>query len=65
MPKMKTNRAAAKRFKVTKSGKIKRSRAYTRHLKTGKSAKRRRNLRKAAVLTSADHKRIKEMLPYA
>ena len=65
MPKMKTNRAAAKRFKVTKSGKIKRSRAYTRHLKTGKSAKRRRNLRKAAVLTSADQKRIKEMLPYA
>ena len=62
MPKIKTNRAAAKRFKVTKSGKVKRTRAFTRHLKTGKSAKRRRNLRKAAILTDADEARIKDML---
>ena len=63
MPKIKTNRAAAKRFRVTKSGKVKRTRAFTRHLKTGKSAKRRRNLRKAAILTDADEARIKDMLP--
>ncbi len=49
MPKMKTNKSASKRFKVTKTGKIKRHKAFASHLKTHKSAKRRRNLRKADI----------------
>ncbi|KXG74378.1 50S ribosomal protein L35 [Thermotalea metallivorans] len=65
MPKMKTHRGAAKRFKLTKDGKIKRSRAFKSHILTKKTAKRKRNLRKAAVLTSADQNRIRRLLPYA
>ena len=49
MPKMKTSRAAAKRFKVTGTGKLKRSKAYKRHILTKKSTKRKRNLRQAAM----------------
>ncbi len=64
MPKMKSNRGAAKRFRKTKSGKFKRSKAFAAHLLTGKSAKRRRNLRKAAILSKADQKRVEAMLPY-
>jgi large subunit ribosomal protein L35 len=65
MPKMKTNSSAAKRFRVTKSGKFKRSKAYTRHLKAAKSSKRRRNLRKAGMSSSSDAHRIERMLPYS
>lgn len=64
MPKLKTNRSAAKRFKRTKSGKFKRSKAYGAHLLTGKSPKRRRNLRKSAILSRGDEKQVKGMLPY-
>jgi len=64
MPKLKTNKSAAKRFKSTKSGKFKRSKAFGAHLLTSKSAKRRRNLRKAGMLSTADEKRVKGMLPY-
>lgn len=64
MPKMKTRKGAAKRFKSTKSGKFKRSKAYGKHLLTNKSAKRRRNLRKSAILTDSDQKRVSRMLPY-
>ncbi len=64
MPKMKTNRSAAKRFKRTKSGKMKRNMAYSQHLMSGKSPKRRRNLRKAALMSPEDVTRIKQMLPY-
>lgn len=64
MPKMKTNKSAAKRFKRTKSGKFKRSKAFGAHLLTHKSAKRRRNLRKSGILTAADTRRVKGMLPY-
>ncbi len=64
MPKMKTSRAAAKRFKITKSGKVKRSKAYKSHILTKKSAKRKRNLRKAGLLSSADAKVMKKILPY-
>ena len=60
--KMKTNRAAAKRFKLTGSGKIKRSRAYHGHLFTAKSPKRLRNLRKSGLLAPADMKRARKML---
>ena len=64
MPKMKTNKSAAKRFKSTKSGKFKRRNAFAAHLLTGKSAKRRRKLRKASLLSEADLDRVKRMLPY-
>ena len=54
MPKIKTNRAAAKRFKVTGTGKLKRSIAYKRHILTKKTTKRKRNLRKAAMTDSTN-----------
>ena len=65
MPKLKTNKSASKRFKKTKTGKIRRYKAYNRHLKTAKSAKRRRNLRHATILGPADAARIEKMLPYS
>ena len=58
MPKMKTKRAAAKRFKKTGSGQLKRMKAYKSHILTKKAAKRKRGLRKATTLTSADLKRM-------
>ncbi|MCI5159159.1 MAG: 50S ribosomal protein L35 [Candidatus Electrothrix sp. AUS1_2] len=64
MPKMKTNRGAAKRFKATGSGKIRRSKAFTSHILTSKSSKRKRNLRKSGLIDAADVKSIKRMLPY-
>lgn len=64
MPKMKTHRGAAKRFKKTGSGKLKRSHAYTSHILEHKSPKRKRNLRKGAVVSSGDQKRIASMLTY-
>jgi len=65
MPKMKTNRGAAKRFKTTGSGKIKRSKAFTSHILTKKSTKRKRGLRQAGIVDSANSKGIKRILPYA
>ena len=64
MPKMKTNRGAAKRFKATGSGKIRRSKAFTSHILTKKSTKRKRNLRKSGLIASVDVKAVKRMLPY-
>jgi large subunit ribosomal protein L35 len=64
MPKIKTNRAAAKRFKKTGSGKLKRNHAYTGHILTKKTRKRKRNLRKAALVSPADSGRIKKLVPY-
>lgn len=64
MPKIKTHRGAAKRFKKTGSGKLKRARANKSHLLTGKPAKRTRRLRHSALVDRADEKRIKRMLPY-
>jgi large subunit ribosomal protein L35 len=64
MPKMKTNRGAAKRFKATGSGKIRRSKAFTSHILTKKSTKRKRNLRKSGLIDAADTKAVKRMLPY-
>ena len=60
--KMKSHRGACKRFKLTGTGKIKRNKAYKNHILTKKSAKRKRSLRKATMLTSADLKRIKKVL---
>lgn len=60
--KLKTKRSAAKRFKITGSGKIKRRHAYASHILTKKTRKRKRNLAKWAVVSSGDEKRIKQML---
>ena len=62
MPKMKTHRAAAKRFKKTASGKLKRRKAYKSHILAKKSRKRKRKLRQPALVARADEKRIKRML---
>lgn len=62
MPKMKTNRGAAKRYKVTGSGRIKRKKAYASHILTKKSTKRIRKLREQAGISSADSKRVNRML---
>ncbi|MCI5222969.1 MAG: 50S ribosomal protein L35 [Candidatus Electrothrix sp. AR4] len=64
MPKMKTNRGAAKRFKATGTGKIRRSKAFTSHILTSKSSKRKRNLRQSGLIDAADTKAVKRMLPY-
>ncbi|MBZ4653589.1 MAG: 50S ribosomal protein L35 [Bacillota bacterium] len=64
MPKMKTHRGAAKRFKVTGTGKIKRNHAFKSHILTKKSAKRKRNLRKAAIMSAADAQRVIKLIPY-
>ena len=64
MPKMKTSKAAAKRFKVTGTGKLKRSKAYNQHILTKKSAKTKRNLRKTVVTDSTNVKNMKKILPY-
>ena len=64
MPKMKTNRAAAKRFKVTGSGRVKRSKAGGNHMMQEKSRKRLRRLRKNDMVDKTFEKRIKLLLPY-
>ena len=64
MPKIKTNRAAAKRFKKTGTGLLKRNKAYKSHILTKKSQKRKRNLRKAAITDATNVKAIKKILPY-
>ena len=62
MPKMKTHRGAAKRFKKTGSGKIVRSKSNKQHILTKKSPKRKRRLRKSAIVSAVDAKRLKQML---
>ena len=64
MPKMKTHRGAAKRFKRTASGKWKHGRAYHSHILTKKSTKRKRGLRTQVVMDKADTPRVNRMLPY-
>ena len=64
MPKVKTNRAAAKRFKVTGTGKLKRNKAYKRHILTKKSTKRKRNLRQGAYVAASDASFAKKLIPY-
>jgi large subunit ribosomal protein L35 len=64
MPKMKTHRGAAKRFSLTGTGKVKRSKAYGSHILTKKTTKRKRNLRKAAILDKRDTHGIKMLIPY-
>ena len=64
MPKMKTNRAAAKRFRMTAKGKIKRRRGYLRHILTTKTRKQKRRLGKAVLVDKANEKSIRRLLPY-
>lgn len=64
MPKMKTHRGAAKRFKVTGTGKIVKNSSHRRHILEKKSAKRKRQLRTGEVASKADTKRVHELLPY-
>jgi large subunit ribosomal protein L35 len=64
MPKMKTNRAAAKRFKFTATGKVKRRRGYLRHINTHMTTKRKRNLRQSTLVDKTDERNIKRLLPY-
>ncbi len=64
MPKLKTNKSAAKRFKKTKTGKIKRHKAYKSHLLGGKTSKRKRKLRRTALVSKADLKTVESLIPY-
>jgi large subunit ribosomal protein L35 len=64
MPKMKTNRGAAKRFKRTGKGRIARSKAYASHILTKKNTKRKRNLRKSDQVDATNVRGIKRLLPY-
>jgi large subunit ribosomal protein L35 len=64
MPKLKTHRGAAKRFKRTGTGKIKRNKAYKSHLLTGKSSKRTKQLRKSGLVDKTNLDGVNKMLPY-
>jgi large subunit ribosomal protein L35 len=64
MPKLKTNKGAAKRFRVTGTGKIKYKKAYRSHILTKKSPKRKRSLRKPALINKRDEKNIRRLIPY-
>ena len=65
MPKAKTHRGAAKRFRLTGTGKVKRSKAYASHILTTKTTKRKRNLRKNTLVDKTNEKAIKKLIPYA
>ena len=65
MPKVKTNRGAAKRFKKTGTGKFKRSSSHMNHILTKKSSKRKRHLRASSIISDGDIKSIKKLLPYS
>jgi large subunit ribosomal protein L35 len=64
MPKLKTHRGAAKRFKKTATGKFMRSKAFKQHILTSKSAKRKRHMRGMAVVSKSDSAKLARMLPY-
>ncbi|MBW1779940.1 MAG: 50S ribosomal protein L35 [Deltaproteobacteria bacterium] len=64
MPKIKTNRGAAKRFKTTGSGKIVRNKAFSSHILTKKSTKRKRNLRKSSLVDATNLKQVAKLIPY-
>jgi len=64
MPKMKTRRGAAKRFGLTATGKVKRSKAFASHILTKKTRKRKRNLRKSGLIDKTNMNGIKKLIPY-
>ncbi|NCD05093.1 MAG: 50S ribosomal protein L35 [Spirochaetia bacterium] len=65
MPKMKTRKAASKRYKVTGSGKVRYKKQGLRHILTKKSTKRKRSLRHSGILSDAEAKKVKVLLPYS
>jgi len=65
MPKIKTCSGAAKRFSLTKTGKVKRNKAYASHILTSKSTKRKRNLRHATLISSVEQRNVRRLIPYA
>ncbi len=65
MPKIKTHRGAAKRFKLTGTGKVKRSKAFSSHILTSKTQKRKRNLRKSGLIDKSNLKSVLKLIPYA
>ncbi len=64
MPKIRTNKSAAKRFRVTGSGKIKRNKGYKRHILSSKNKKRKRHLRQATTVAAVEAKNIRKLIPY-
>ena len=64
MPKMKTNKGAAKRFSKTGTGKIKRNKAFTSHILTSKTTKRKRNLRQSTIMSPGDARKMRVLIPY-
>jgi len=64
MPKMKTNKGAAKRFSKTGTGKIKRNKAFTSHILTSKTTKRKRNLRHSTIMSPGDARKMRVLIPY-
>ena len=64
MPKMKTNKGAAKRFSKTGTGKIKRNKAFTSHILTSKTTKRKRNLRHSTIMSPGDTRNMRILIPY-
>ncbi|AEB10131.1 50S ribosomal protein L35 [Desulfobacca acetoxidans] len=64
MPKIKTHRGAAKRFKLTGGGRLKKTKAFRRHILTSKSSKRKRHLRAPEMVAKSSEKNLKKLLPY-
>jgi len=64
MPKIKTNKGAAKRFRKTATGKIKRNKAFTSHILTSKTTKRKRNLRQSTIMSPGDTRKMRILIPY-
>ena len=64
MPKIRTSRTAAKRFKISKTGKVKFKHAYARHMFTAKNPSQKSRLRRTGILTKADAEKVKRMMPY-
>jgi large subunit ribosomal protein L35 len=64
MPKIKTNRGARKRFRVTGSGKVKRNKGFKRHLLSSKGKKRKRGLRHSSLVSDQEQKNIRKLIPY-
>lgn len=65
MPKIKTCRGAAKRFSLTKNGKVKRNKAYASHILTSKSTKRKRKLRQSTLISAVEQRNVRRLIPYA
>jgi large subunit ribosomal protein L35 len=64
VPKIRTNKSAAKRFRITGTGKIKRNKANKQHILSSKGKKRKRHLRKAGMVAAVESKNIRQMIPY-